>query len=251
MVLGFLFSRQLSTEQAALQESLEKESKVNKRLSMENEELLWKLHNGDLCSPKRSPTSSAIPFQSPRNSGSFSSPSISPRWRFLNSGESLKAPSEMCGSAGRTLSWEEELNSLSGISTGELESSHHPIGYLRVGSSGGWLFNLVQKPPPKIDFFFWNWCGRSCTKHLRTREPCSFAFLHLSIRGNSQGPIKKKIYNLYNILHQRHLLVIFFSSLTVGGGMCDRNGCAGVSRDCHSPLCCVLKVNGWLWLVLY
>ncbi|XP_055449496.1 microtubule-associated tumor suppressor 1 isoform X1 [Psammomys obesus] len=72
-------SRQLSTEQAALQESLEKESKVNKRLSMENEELLWKLHNGDLCSPKRSPTSSAIPFQSPRNSASFSSPSISPR----------------------------------------------------------------------------------------------------------------------------------------------------------------------------
>uniref|UniRef100_A0A5F9DQH3 Microtubule associated scaffold protein 1 n=1 Tax=Oryctolagus cuniculus TaxID=9986 RepID=A0A5F9DQH3_RABIT len=72
-------SRQLSTEQAVLQESLEKESKVNKRLSMENEELLWKLHNGDLCSPKRSPTSSAIPLQSPRNSGSFSSPSVSPR----------------------------------------------------------------------------------------------------------------------------------------------------------------------------
>ncbi|ERE90968.1 putative microtubule-associated tumor suppressor 1 isoform 2 [Cricetulus griseus] len=72
-------SRQLSIEQAALQESLEKESTVNKRLSMENEELLWKLHNGDLCSLTRSPTSSAIPFQSPRNSGSFSSPSISPR----------------------------------------------------------------------------------------------------------------------------------------------------------------------------
>ncbi|XP_053072315.1 microtubule-associated tumor suppressor 1 isoform X4 [Acinonyx jubatus] len=72
-------SRQLSTEQAVLQESLEKESKVNKRLSMENEELLWKLHNGDLCSPKRSPTSAAIPFQPPRNSGSCPSPSISPR----------------------------------------------------------------------------------------------------------------------------------------------------------------------------
>lgn len=72
-------SRQLSTEQAVLQESLEKESKVNKRLSMENEELLWKLHNGDLCSPKRSPTSAAIPFQSPRNSGFFPSPSVSPR----------------------------------------------------------------------------------------------------------------------------------------------------------------------------
>ncbi|KAK7899493.1 hypothetical protein WMY93_020346 [Mugilogobius chulae] len=44
-------SRQLSTEQALLQESLHKESKMNKRLSMENEELMWKLHNGELSSP--------------------------------------------------------------------------------------------------------------------------------------------------------------------------------------------------------
>ncbi|XP_063776901.1 microtubule-associated tumor suppressor 1 isoform X3 [Pseudophryne corroboree] len=74
-------SRQLSTEQEVLQRSLEKESKVNKRLSMENEELLWKLHNGDLCSPKKlSPSSPGIPFHpSPRNSGSFSSPTVSPR----------------------------------------------------------------------------------------------------------------------------------------------------------------------------
>ncbi|XP_038610836.1 microtubule-associated tumor suppressor 1 isoform X2 [Tachyglossus aculeatus] len=62
------FSRQLSTEQAVLQESLEKESKVNKRLSMENEELLWKLHNGDLCSPRKSPPAPQDP-----------SPSSSPR----------------------------------------------------------------------------------------------------------------------------------------------------------------------------
>ena len=62
MISGsFLSARQLSTEQAVLQESLEKESKVNKRLSMENEELLWKLHNGNLCSPKRSPTSPPSP----------------------------------------------------------------------------------------------------------------------------------------------------------------------------------------------
>ncbi|NXF23962.1 MTUS1 protein, partial [Rhodinocichla rosea] len=73
-------SRQLSTEQAVLQESLEKESKVNKRLSMENEELLWKLHNGDLCSPRKlSPSSSSVPLQSPRHSGNFSSPAVSPR----------------------------------------------------------------------------------------------------------------------------------------------------------------------------
>ncbi|XP_011608712.2 microtubule-associated tumor suppressor 1 homolog A isoform X2 [Takifugu rubripes] len=80
-------SRQLSTEQAVLQESLQKESKVNKRLSMENEELLWKLHNGDLSSPRRtSPTASAsaspshaFSLQSPRSSGVFSSPPLSPR----------------------------------------------------------------------------------------------------------------------------------------------------------------------------
>ncbi|XP_047671941.1 microtubule-associated tumor suppressor 1 homolog [Tachysurus fulvidraco] len=56
-------SRQLSTEQAMLQQTLQKESKANKRLSMENEELLWKLHNGI----------------SPRNSASFPSSPISPR----------------------------------------------------------------------------------------------------------------------------------------------------------------------------
>ncbi|XP_068134744.1 microtubule-associated tumor suppressor 1 isoform X2 [Hyperolius riggenbachi] len=73
-------SRQLSTEQEVLQRSLEKESKANKRLSMENEELLWKLHNGDLCSPKKlSPSSPGIPFTPSRNSGSFSSPTVSPR----------------------------------------------------------------------------------------------------------------------------------------------------------------------------
>ncbi|XP_069026997.1 microtubule-associated tumor suppressor 1 homolog A isoform X5 [Embiotoca jacksoni] len=79
-------SRQLSTEQAVLQESLHKESKVNKRLSMENEELMWKLHNGDLSSPRKvSPTSpSASPshsfsLQSPRSSDVFSSPPVSPR----------------------------------------------------------------------------------------------------------------------------------------------------------------------------
>ncbi|XP_036424566.1 microtubule-associated tumor suppressor 1 homolog A isoform X2 [Colossoma macropomum] len=73
-------SRQLSTEQAVLQESLQKETKVNKRLSMENEELLWKLQNGDLSSPRKtSPSSPSITLQSPRNSGLFSSPPISPR----------------------------------------------------------------------------------------------------------------------------------------------------------------------------
>uniref|UniRef100_A0A8C2DDB6 Microtubule associated tumor suppressor 1b n=1 Tax=Cyprinus carpio TaxID=7962 RepID=A0A8C2DDB6_CYPCA len=70
-------SKQLSTEQAMLQQTLQKESKVNKRLSMENEELLWKLHNGDLCSPRR--LSPSPPFHSPQNSASFSTTPVSPR----------------------------------------------------------------------------------------------------------------------------------------------------------------------------
>ncbi|XP_051865294.1 microtubule-associated tumor suppressor 1 homolog [Pristis pectinata] len=73
-------SRQLSTEQVVLQESLQKESKVNKRLSMENEELLWKLQNGDVLSPKKLSPSSSFSFQSSRNStSSFSGPAPSPR----------------------------------------------------------------------------------------------------------------------------------------------------------------------------
>uniref|UniRef100_A0A671QXV2 Microtubule-associated tumor suppressor 1 homolog n=1 Tax=Sinocyclocheilus anshuiensis TaxID=1608454 RepID=A0A671QXV2_9TELE len=70
-------SKQLSTEQAMLQQTLQKESKVNKRLSMENEELLWKLHNGDLCSPLHLSPSS--PFHSPQNPASSSTTPISPR----------------------------------------------------------------------------------------------------------------------------------------------------------------------------
>ncbi|XP_042349087.1 microtubule-associated tumor suppressor 1 homolog A [Plectropomus leopardus] len=80
----YALSRQLSSEQAVLQESLQKESKVNKRLSMENEELMWKLHNGDLSSPRKvSPTSTSpsrsFSLQSPRSSGVFSSTPVSPR----------------------------------------------------------------------------------------------------------------------------------------------------------------------------
>ncbi|KAI4792164.1 hypothetical protein KUCAC02_033576, partial [Chaenocephalus aceratus] len=50
--MGIVDDVQLSTEQAVLQETLHKES-------TENEELMWKLHNGDLSSRRRkvSPTS--------------------------------------------------------------------------------------------------------------------------------------------------------------------------------------------------
>ncbi|XP_048387314.2 microtubule-associated tumor suppressor 1 homolog [Stegostoma tigrinum] len=73
-------SRQLSTEQVVLQESLQKESKVNKRLSMENEELLWKLHNGDVLGPKKLSPTSPLSFQPSKTPASSSSnPTLSPR----------------------------------------------------------------------------------------------------------------------------------------------------------------------------
>ncbi|XP_059985287.1 microtubule-associated tumor suppressor candidate 2 isoform X2 [Lagenorhynchus albirostris] len=51
-------TRQLSEENASLQEYVEKETQEKKRLSRTNEELLWKLQTGDPTSPiKLSPTS--------------------------------------------------------------------------------------------------------------------------------------------------------------------------------------------------
>lgn len=42
----------------------------------------------------------------------------------------------------------------------------------------------------------------------RTRGSCSLPFPPKHKGKNSQGPVKIKIYNLYNVLHHRHLLVI-------------------------------------------
>ncbi|XP_073469470.1 microtubule-associated tumor suppressor candidate 2 [Aquarana catesbeiana] len=60
-------TRQLSVENANLQESVEKESKEKKRLSRTNEELVWKLQTADSMSPIKNPSS-------PINRSSSSSP---------------------------------------------------------------------------------------------------------------------------------------------------------------------------------
>lgn len=57
--LPFLPTRQLSEENANLQEYVEKESNEKKRLSRTNEELLWRLQTGEL-SPRMSPSGSPI-----------------------------------------------------------------------------------------------------------------------------------------------------------------------------------------------
>ncbi|XP_028840729.1 microtubule-associated tumor suppressor candidate 2 isoform X2 [Denticeps clupeoides] len=64
-------SRQLSEENANLQECVEKESNEKKRLSRNNEELLWRLQTGEL-SPHMSPSSS------PSHRGFFPGPDIPP-----------------------------------------------------------------------------------------------------------------------------------------------------------------------------
>ncbi|KAG7516061.1 hypothetical protein JOB18_021773 [Solea senegalensis] len=53
--LNLVLSRQLSEENANLQESVEKESTDKKRLSRNNEELLWRLQTSPLMSPASSP----------------------------------------------------------------------------------------------------------------------------------------------------------------------------------------------------
>ncbi|XP_064206178.1 microtubule-associated tumor suppressor candidate 2 homolog isoform X1 [Anguilla rostrata] len=57
-------TRQLSEENANLQEHVEKESSEKKRLSRNNEELLWRLQTGEL-SPRMSPCSSPLHRASP------------------------------------------------------------------------------------------------------------------------------------------------------------------------------------------
>lgn len=54
--------RQLSEENANLQEHVEKEVEEKKRLSRTNEELLWKLQAGDAVSPVKTPRASSTSF---------------------------------------------------------------------------------------------------------------------------------------------------------------------------------------------
>ncbi|KAM4047144.1 microtubule-associated tumor suppressor candidate 2 isoform 2-T3 [Anomaloglossus baeobatrachus] len=62
-------TRQLSVENANLQESVEKESKEKKRLSRTNEELVWKLQSTDSMSPIKYPSS---PVHQSTSSGTLS-----------------------------------------------------------------------------------------------------------------------------------------------------------------------------------
>lgn len=64
-------SKQLSSEQAVLRQTLQKETNVVKRLSMEKEELVWRLHNYDVTSTLRR--------ISPQSSTTFPTAPLSPR----------------------------------------------------------------------------------------------------------------------------------------------------------------------------
>lgn len=77
-VFSFTLIRQLSEENANLQVYVEKESNEKKRLSRNNEELMWRLQTGEL-SPRMSPTQSPLhrPASSP---ASPSRMQTFPRW---------------------------------------------------------------------------------------------------------------------------------------------------------------------------
>ncbi|NXS07546.1 MTUS2 protein, partial [Neodrepanis coruscans] len=57
-----VITRQLSEENANLQEYVEKEVEEKKKLSRTNEELLWKLQEGDAISPVKLPPTSSTSF---------------------------------------------------------------------------------------------------------------------------------------------------------------------------------------------
>ncbi|XP_003723808.2 uncharacterized protein LOC763960 isoform X2 [Strongylocentrotus purpuratus] len=63
------YERHLSTEHVTLRASYERESSVNKRLSMENEELMWKLNQGDNFSPPPQFKATSTPSPSPSPTG--------------------------------------------------------------------------------------------------------------------------------------------------------------------------------------
>ncbi|XP_045064158.1 microtubule-associated tumor suppressor candidate 2 isoform X2 [Coregonus clupeaformis] len=84
-------SRQLSEENANLQENVEKESSEKKRLSRNNEELLWRLQTSPLCSPCSSPIHRSFSTSPTPSSCLFSS---SPG---LGGGTGFDAPSHYCG----------------------------------------------------------------------------------------------------------------------------------------------------------
>uniref|UniRef100_A0A7N8XVU9 Microtubule associated scaffold protein 2 n=1 Tax=Mastacembelus armatus TaxID=205130 RepID=A0A7N8XVU9_9TELE len=72
--MNLAISRQLSEENANLQESVEKESTEKKRLSRNNEELLWRLQTSPLMSPASSPlhrSFSTSPVPSSPTTGTF------------------------------------------------------------------------------------------------------------------------------------------------------------------------------------
>ncbi|XP_068186548.1 microtubule-associated tumor suppressor candidate 2 [Antennarius striatus] len=69
--MNLAVSRQLSEENANLQESVEKESTEKKRLSRNNEELLWRLQTSPLISPSSSPLHRSFSSSSPVPSSPF------------------------------------------------------------------------------------------------------------------------------------------------------------------------------------
>ncbi|XP_052376064.1 microtubule-associated tumor suppressor candidate 2 isoform X3 [Oncorhynchus keta] len=109
-------SRQLSEENANLQENVEKENGEKKRLSRNNEELLWRLQTSPLCSPCSSPIHRSFSTSPTPSSCLFSS---SPG---MGGGTGFDAPSHYCGgypapTHGYSPSHRENLNQSPGPAT--------------------------------------------------------------------------------------------------------------------------------------
>ncbi|XP_023277221.1 microtubule-associated tumor suppressor candidate 2-like, partial [Seriola lalandi dorsalis] len=85
--MNLALSRQLSEENANLQDSVEKESTEKKRLSRNNEELLWRLQTSPLMSPASSPLHRSFSTSPVPSSPFFSSSPVT----------GCDSPSHCCG----------------------------------------------------------------------------------------------------------------------------------------------------------
>ncbi|XP_008276115.1 microtubule-associated tumor suppressor candidate 2 [Stegastes partitus] len=87
--MNLVLSRQLSEENANLQESVEKESTEKKRLSRNNEELLWRLQTSPLMSPASSPLHRSFSTSPVPSSPLFSSSPVAGHTDAQGAGQSL------------------------------------------------------------------------------------------------------------------------------------------------------------------
>lgn len=160
------------------------------------------------CAAPRGPPRPPLSPSSHRGTPAPSpAPASHPDDAFWKLGDCPQAFVQVCGTDPNHTHGSERYSSGHMLTTRELES-RHPQGSCGDWNSGGRLGPRPRASPAKISE--WIYMDAVAQSTSRTRGSCSLPFSPKQKgKKNSQGPVKIKIYNLYNVLHHRHLLVIF------------------------------------------